>query len=175
MNLSLGDTQLILKECKKNNLTLEQTAYVLATAYWETARTMKPVREAYWLSEGWRKNNLRYYPWYGRGYVQLTWKENYERAGRKLNLDLTTDPDCVMEPEVSARILVVGMLQGWFTGKRLSQYINNDTVDYVNARRIVNGTDKAIEIAELAEQYEVSIKHVKPKNLWQRVKERWKF
>jgi predicted chitinase len=175
MDPSLGDTQLILEECERNGLTLEQTSYVLATAYWETARTMKPVKEAYWLSEGWRKNNLRYYPWYGRGYVQLTWEDNYKRAGRKLNLDLTTNPDSVMEPEVSAKIMVVGMLEGWFTGKRLSQYINSDTVDYVNARRIVNGTDKAREIAEIAVKYENLLEREKPKTFWEKLKKRWKF
>lgn len=175
MDLNLGDTQLIIKECKKNNLTLEQTAYILATAYWETARTMKPVREAYWLSEGWRRDNLRYYPWYGRGYVQLTWRENYERAGRKLKLDLTSDADAVMEPKVSAQILVVGMLEGWFTGKRLSQYINSDTTDYINARRIVNGTDKAREIAEIAKQYEVLLsKHTPQQGLIKRLIKRWR-
>lgn len=175
IDLNLGDTQLILSKCRKHRLSLEQTAYVLATAYWETARTMKPVREAYWLSESWRRNNLRYYPWYGRGYVQLTWEDNYKRASQKLNLDLTTDADAVMEPEVSAEILVVGMLEGWFTGKRLSQYINNDTTDYVNARRIVNGTDRAREIADLAKQYEVLLDKHKPKeSLIKRLIKRWK-
>ena len=73
----LGDTQLILNECRKEGLSDRHTAYVLATAYHETAHTMKPVREAFWLSEGWRRDNLRYYPWYGRGYAQLTWRRNY--------------------------------------------------------------------------------------------------
>jgi hypothetical protein len=153
MNLDLGDTRLILRECRRANASREETAYILATGYWETAKTMKPVREAFWLSDTWRRENLRYYPWYGRGYVQLTWEENYERAGAKLGLDLTTDPDVVMKPEIAARILVVGMLEGWFTGKPLSRYINERKVDYWNARRVVNGMDKAATIANLAEQY----------------------
>ena len=45
----------------------EQVAYLLATAFHETAQTMQPVREAFWLSEDWRRANLRYYPYYGRG------------------------------------------------------------------------------------------------------------
>ena len=157
MNLNLGDTQLILTECRKHGLTRAETAYVLATAYWETARTMKPVREAYWLSENWRRDNLRYYPWYGRGYVQLTWEANYKRAGRKLGLDLTTDPDAVMRSEVAATILVRGMKEGWFTGKKLRDYIHDTFANYEDARRIVNGTDKARQIAAIARDYDAAL------------------
>src|SRR5690348_7934054 len=56
-------------------------AYILATAFWESAQTMHPVREAYWLSEDWRRKNLRYYPWYGRGLIQTTWEANYKKMG----------------------------------------------------------------------------------------------
>lgn len=56
----------IIQECKKQGLNLNsQIAYVLATVDWETNKTFKPVKEAYWLSENWRKKNLRYYPFYG--------------------------------------------------------------------------------------------------------------
>src|SRR6056297_615980 len=133
IDLSLGDTQLILKWCRRYGLTTGKTAYVLATAYWETARTMKPVREAYWMGERWRRDELRYYPWYGRGYVQLTWLRNYQRAERALGVDLTTDPDAVMQPSVSADILVRGMILGWFTGFTLGDYVNGLSVDYVGA------------------------------------------
>ncbi len=153
MDLYLGDTQLILKECRKFGCTKEQTAYILATAYWETARTMKPVKEAYWKDEGWRKRNLRYYPWYGRGYVQLTWERNYELAEKRLGMDLTTNPDDVMSPVVASKILVIGSMQGWFTGKKIPNYINNEGVDFMNARRVINGTDRAEEIAGFAKDY----------------------
>lgn len=156
-DLSLGHTRLIIQRCQQARLSTQQTAYVLATAFWETARTMEPVKEAYWLSEDWRKRNLRYYPWYGRGFVQLTWRENYVRAGSKLGHDFTTDPEKVMEPDISAAILVVGMVEGWFTGKKLSDYINATRTDYVGARWIVNGTDKAKAIAEIAREYEAAL------------------
>lgn len=149
MDMNLGDTQLILSHCRRAGLSIKHTAYVLATAKWETNHTMKPVREAYWLSEEWRKKNLRYYPWYGRGYVQLTWQENYIAAGRKLGLDLTSDPDEVMKPQTAARILVEGCKGGWFTTKKLSDYAT-----YEDMRRVVNGTDKAKQIADIARQYE---------------------
>lgn len=157
MDLDKGDTKDILNACKKHRLSLPQASYVLATACWETAHTVKPVREAYWLSESWRKNNLRYYPWYGRGYVQLTWEANYKKASQKLKTDFMKDPDKVMEPRYSSEILVLGSKEGWFTGKKLSDYINDTKVDYKGARRIINGTDKAAEIAKLAIQYEAAL------------------
>src|SRR5688572_29351341 len=76
----------ILRAAKSANWPLAFTAYALATACHETACTMQPVREAFWLSENWRSRNLRYYPFYGRGYVQLTWKANYDKADRELGL-----------------------------------------------------------------------------------------
>jgi putative chitinase len=164
VNLQLGDTQLIMQECRSFACTRQQTAYILATAFWETAQTMKPVKEAYWLSENWRKNNLRYYPWYGRGYVQLTWEENYEKAQRKLNLGtmLTSNPDRAMTPKYAAKILVQGMMDGWFTGKPLTKYIDGRRTDYLNARRVVNLMDKAGTIRGLALKYEAALENAKP-------------
>ena len=72
IDMNLGDTGLIVATCGQQGLLRNQAAYTLATAYWETNRTMKPVEEAYWLSDAWRKANLRYYPWHGRGYTQTT-------------------------------------------------------------------------------------------------------
>lgn len=157
-DLNLGDTQLILKECARQGLSKAHTAYVLATAYWETDKTMKPVREAYWLSEAWRKKNLKYYPWYGRGYVQITHEANYIKAGVKLKKDLTTNPDVVMEPPNAATILVQGCKEGWFTGKKLADYTS-----YEDMRRVVNGTDKKNEIAALAREYEKALPDAKVK------------
>jgi putative chitinase len=163
MNLTIGDTEIILSVCRKYGATDAQTAYILATAYHETRATMKPVKEAFWVSnaEAWRSRNLRYYPWYGRGYVQLTWEANYIKAGKSLNRDLTTDPDVVMEPQISAEILVMGMLEGWFTGKFLKSYIWEGRKDYAGARRIVNGTDDADLIASYAVIYEGLLKTYK--------------
>lgn len=70
----------ITQECQSQGLVLDtQIAYVLATTQWETAQTFEPVREAFWKSKEWRKENFRYYPYHGRGYVQLTWKSNYQK------------------------------------------------------------------------------------------------
>jgi putative chitinase len=159
-DLNLGDSQLILKECKLAGLLRNQAAYVMATAWWETAHTVEPVKEAYWLNnaEAWRKKNLRYYPWYGRGYVQLTWERNYIHAGKQLGLDLTTNPESVMVPDVSAKILVTGSLEGWFTGKKLGDYITLSKSDFKGARRIINGTDKAAAIAKIATAYDAALR-----------------
>jgi hypothetical protein len=158
INLGIGYTPLILAKCSKYDLLRNQAAYVMATAYWETDRTVKPVVEAYWLSEEWRKENLRYYPWYGRGFVQLTWRDNYVKAGKVLKVDLTTDPAKALDPEISASVLVLGMLDGWFTGKKLADYITLSKSNYTAARRIVNGTDKAKEIAAIAVEYDALLR-----------------
>lgn len=149
----------VLDELDCFDLPIAYKAYMLATAYHETAYTMLPVKEAYWLSEGWRKNNLRYYPYYGRGFVQLTWKENYERADRKLGLNgaLTKNLDLALDPSIAMRVMVYGMLEGWFTKKKLSDYFDNGKKDYVGARKIINGVDKKQEIAAHARVFEKAL------------------
>lgn len=158
ITLDLGDTRLIIEKGKEHDLLRNQLAYVLATAYWETARTMKPVKEAYWLSEDWRKKNLRYYPWYGRGYVQLTWEANYRKAQDKTGYPFHKNPDTALKSEPAAVVLVRGSKEGWFTGKKLSDFITLEQSDFVNARRIINGTDRAKEIAEIAKEYDSLLK-----------------
>lgn len=159
MDLTLGHTARIRAAAKKHALTIPQEAYVLATAYWETARTMQPVEEAYYLGSkaAAYRRKLRYYPWYGRGFVQLTWEANYRKAGQKIGVDLIANPALALDPDHAAEILVLGSKEGWFTGKGLSRYIG-EKVDYVNARRIINGTDKAKEIAAIAGEYEATIR-----------------
>jgi hypothetical protein len=124
-------------------------AYTLATAYWETGRTMKPLEEfgkGAGRVYGRAENGFTYY---GRGFVQLTWRENYEKLGQALGFDLENKPELALDPVIAAQIMCVGMERGLFTGKALEDYFDADTDDPVNARRIVNGTDKAKEIAAL--------------------------
>jgi predicted chitinase len=144
----------ITDECLAQGLEYDvQYAYVIATVAHETAGTFKPVKEAFWQSEDWRKKHLRYYPYYGRGYVQLTWKDNYKKYGDILGLDLVNNPDLVMEPDTALFILVHGFKHGIFTGKKLENYVNEDKTDWINARRCINGLDCAQKIANLAEKY----------------------
>lgn len=127
--------------------------YCLATAYHETAHTMQPVEEI-----GHGRGHRYGLPdhgtgktYYGRGYVQLTWLVNYEKMGKLLNIDLVWHPELALRPDVAAKIMFQGMILGVFTGKKLSYYfrtdLENDEEDPVNARRIINGLDKAEDIA----------------------------
>jgi hypothetical protein len=148
----------IVGVAEDNGLDYNQTAYVLATAWHETNATMLPVIEAYWLSEGWRKRNLRYYPYYGRGYVQLTWEGNYKKAGDILGFDFVNNPKLVQNPQYAAIILVIGSRDAWFTEYRLSDFINRRKKDYVGARKIINGTDDDDLIANYATIFEKALR-----------------
>ena len=160
----------VLAAAKAAGWPLAFTAYALATACHETNCTMQPVREAYWLSEGWRRTNLRYYPFYGRGYVQLTWKANYDRADRELGLGgrLSGNLDLAMDPDVAAKIMVRGMQEGWFCGDKsgrrhaLARHVPADGAaasveQFTSARRIINGTDKAQKIAGEALKFQAAL------------------
>lgn len=168
INLTMGNVpeiEYLIKEAARRNVSLDKLSYILATTGWETAMTFLPVREAYWKDENWRKRNLRYYPYYGRGYVQLTWDYNYEKAKKKFGHDFVNFPDMAMNKKYATEILFTGMEEGWFTGKKLDDYIDDvdepdseDLREYKNARRIINGTDKALKIAELAVVFEHALR-----------------
>lgn len=132
-------------------------AYALATIFHETAYSFQPVEEGYYLGSSARvkrfQKTLRYYPFFGRGYVQLTWKANYDKAGKALGLDLVNKPELALDPDVAFDVLTLGLFRGWFGGK-LTTYINDKKTDYVNARRCVNILDKAGIIAGYARSFE---------------------
>jgi hypothetical protein len=123
-------------------------AYMLATAWGECQ--WRPVRE---IGRGKGKdygkpvNGKRVY--YGRGLVQLTWLENYEKLGRALNIPLAENPDLALVPVIAVDILFVGMLDGMFAKDKkgkphsLARYFGEGVDDPIGARRIINGTDKA--------------------------------
>lgn len=151
---------LILEECAARGVAdLRQTAYVLATAYHETGRRMQPLREigrgrgrAYGVPD---PQTGHVYD--GRGLVQITWKANYRRLGARLGLDLVADPDRCLDPKIAAAILVVGMQEGLFSGRALSDAFRPDATDWVGARRIVNGLDRAAEIAAYARAFHAAL------------------
>jgi hypothetical protein len=121
-----------------------ELAYLLATVTHETAFTMQPVTEygsaAYLRSK-------KYWPWIGRGLIQITWKTNYAKYG-------ITNPDDALKWPLSLKIAFDGMIFGRFTGKKLSDYIvPGKTPNFVGARSIINGTDKAKLIAGYANSY----------------------
>ncbi len=165
----LKGLEAVLNAAEAAKWPLAFTAYALATACHETAYTMQPVREAFWLSEAWRRSNLRYFPFYGRGYVQLTWKANYDRADRELELGgrLNGNLDLALDPNIAAKIMVKGMEEGWFagdkTGKRhtLARHLPANgpakVAQFTSARRIINGTDKAGKIAGEASKFQAAL------------------
>jgi len=93
----------------------------------------------------------------GRGYVQLTGRANYVKAGKALGLDLLKEPQIVEEPTIAAKVLIWGMSTGAYTGKANRDYLAKSPPDYVNARRIINGTDKASLIATYAKEFQAAL------------------
>jgi putative chitinase len=130
-------------------------AYILATIHHETDRTFRAIEE-YGKGKGHkygRPDSQTGKAYYGRGFVQLTWKGNYERMSSVVKRDLVRQPELTLEPTIATQICFHGMMQGSFTGKKLSDYFNPQKDDWVNARRIINGTDKANNIASYAKLF----------------------
>lgn len=127
-------------------------AYTLATAYHETNRTFGPIRE-YGRGKGYK-----YPPYYGRGLVQLTWKDNYAKMSKVVGKDLIKEPDLVLDLNVAVPIIFIGMERGLFTGKAWADYLMKNKKDYVGARRIINGVDRAKLIAGYAEEFENALR-----------------
>ena len=149
---------------------INEAAYMLATAYHETAHTMQPIEEygkgrRYDYGKRLKMNRQPYSSslpiYYGRGYVQLTWYENYDKAGRLLKLDLLRQPELALQADVAAKIMRDGMFDGWFTGKKLGDYVGLRTADYVSARRVINGMDKAQFITGYAVVFELALRKAK--------------
>lgn len=167
-------------------------AKVLATAKWETARAMQPVKETQRPSDikpptdatvikrldaafakgqlTWVKKPYWRDGWFGRGLVQLTHEANYQGKIRaavlgQFGVDIHAERDLVLRPDISAFILVMGMIEGWFTGKGLDDFIDyadgsdeEDLRKYMGARKIINGVDRAREIGLLALGFERALK-----------------
>jgi len=99
----------------------------------------------------------------GRGYAQITGKGLYGKVGKLIGEDLVKYPDLAKRPEYAAKALVVGLMRGMFTTKKLSDYINDSTTDYVGARRCVNADVVANgpKIAKLAQSFIPAITPIK--------------
>ena len=133
---------------------INQFAYILGTCWHEcTFKSIKEIRA----KEGtnlWRIQN-RYWlsGYYGRGYSQLTWRNNYKKFSPIVGLDLRLFPDAALKPEIGAKILVRGMVGGLFSGVSLSKYFPaGGDADWIRARRIVNGNDRAEMVATKAKK-----------------------
>jgi len=148
----------LVRRCTEAGMNYPEGAYTLATVYHETAATMLPIKERG--SDEYLKSK-KYYPYIGYGYVQLTWKDNYERIGKLIGVDLIKNPEKALDPEVASEIMVLGMLRGWFTGagfQKKRPVYKYDRISYIRARAIINGTDKAEAIAEYAMVFEKALR-----------------
>lgn len=147
----------IIHEFLRRGLTdLRWLAYMLATAWHETAFTMQPITERG--SQKYLRAKV-YWPWIGRGYVQLTWDYNYKAMQKLLkeagfDVDIVAKRDEALRPDVAAFIMFEGMIRGTFRKKKLADYFNNTKSDPIMARYIINAKrkgeklpDKAVEIA----------------------------
>jgi putative chitinase len=164
-------------------------AYMLATAYHETGRILQPVEENLNYSAerllavfphrftpqearayarhperianriyGGRLGNRNEasgdgWLYRGRGLVQITGRANYE------NFKLAQDPARALDPDTAIRLLVEGSIAGSYTGKSLADYFRGDEADWVNARKIINRLDRAIDIASYARRYYAAISY----------------
>jgi predicted chitinase len=150
----------IVKACQSMGITkVEQQAYVLATIHHETAGTMLPIKEFGGERQAVKLGYDGGANYFGRGFVQLTHRYNYLKFASILGLDLVSNPNLALNPSTSLYIAVYGMKNGTFTGKKLSDYITGGKLDYVNARRIINGNDKAQLIAKYAVDYADDIRN----------------
>lgn len=145
----------IIDEYQRRELhDLRWLAYILATTYHETDKTFQPIEE-YGKGKGKKYGSpdpQTGKTYYGRGYVQLTWLRNYQLFADRCGVDFVGHPELALEPEYAVKILFDGMINGLYTGVGLPRYFGKDT-DWVGARAIVNGTDKAQAIANYAMQF----------------------
>lgn len=167
MDLTHPSARLIVSTCKASGLLRNQAAYVLATA-WHESGQFRYMREIWGPTAAQKRyegrkdlgntvagDGKRYL---GRGFVQITGRKNYTQWANLTGMDLVNKPELAEQPAIAARIIVEGMSHGTFTGKKLSDYVTLAKSDFVGARRIVNGTDKADLIAGYAKQFESLLK-----------------
>lgn len=147
----------ILNECEIQAVNdVRQIAYILATPYHECYNPKKPETRLTPITEFGSKAYLtskKYYPYIGRGFSGLTWLSNYKKEAQRLNIDLVGNPDLILEIPTAANSHVYCMAHGVYTGKKLSDYINDEKCDFLNARRIINGVDKSELIMSYAQRF----------------------
>ena len=148
-----------------------QIAYILSTVKWECV--FKNIKEIWWENKSyWKMDSKTWNAYYGRWFVQLTHKWNYEKFTKIIKesrlkfkdnnwniltsqqLDLVKNPDTIIKSnDLASFILIYWMKNGTFTGKKLDDYINSTKTDFKNARRIINWMDKADLFESNAQEY----------------------
>ena len=159
------DVGRILSESRAQDLTPEQTAYVLASATHESGMGAYMEEFASGAAYEGRGDLGNTEPgdgvrFKGRGYVQITGRANYAEWSERLGVDLVGNPELAEDPDIAVKILVGGMKDGTFTGVGVGDFIDEGGADYVGARAVVNGSDRAALIAGYAEGYAAALASV---------------
>ena len=183
----------ILDEFETQKIQLDFAAYMLATAFHETARHMQPVMETRqphedsnptvdqaiarlesswkagklpWVKTAYWRKNGKGRSYLGRGLPQLTHEANYAKMGPLVGADLVNNPELALDPKIAVKIMIVGMTKGVFTGKDMGDYLDGvdegdaeDLREYTNARYVVNGKDRALDIGKIAIKMESALKY----------------
>ncbi len=157
---------------------LSWTAYALGTAWLETAHSLQPIKEFggsnYFFRQYDKAGNRPKVAavlgntqagdgalFCGRGYVQLTGRANYAKAQSKTGAELLANPDLAMRPDVAAKIMRFGMTQGWFTGVSFADVLPagrpGSRDEFIKARKIINGRDRAGDIADYALKFQSAL------------------
>ena len=151
--------EFLLSKFDNENFTPEQVAYMLATVKHETAHTFQPIEERggynyfkYLIGKLGIRSLAEANKFKGRGYIMITGRTNYEKFSLIMGDDFITYPLRVMLPEIAYKIMIYGFVNGSFTGKKLTDYIDGDKLDYFHARKIINGLDKAVLISGYADK-----------------------
>ena len=151
--------EFLLSKFDNENFSAEQVAYMLSTVKHETAHTFQPIEERggynyfrYLIGKLGIRSLAEANKYKGKGYIMITGRTNYEKFSLILQDDFITNPLRVMLPEIAYKIMIYGFVNGSFTGKKLTDYIDGDKLDYYNARRIINGLDKAVLISGYADK-----------------------
>jgi putative chitinase len=171
----------------QDRTTLPQLADILGQTYWETAQRMQPIHEfgdasyfrrmydisgsrpevARTLGNVNQGDGVKYA---GMGFIQCTGRANARRATKRMrelklipaDVDFEATPDLLMRPEYAVHVLFLGMEEGWFTGKKLDDYIDDvpggEHDEFVKARAIINGKDRAAQIADIADDFFSALK-----------------
>ncbi|MGV1770053.1 glycoside hydrolase family 19 protein [Agrobacterium vitis] len=169
----------ILNAWQASDMTdLRWLAYMLGTAYHETAQTMQPVRETRaatddqaiamldrsfakgtmpWVKSPYWRIGSDGKSWLGRGYVQLTHKGNYIKLGGAIGVDLVANPMLAMREDIALKVMFVGMGEGLFTGVKLGHFFVGAKADWLSARRIINGKERAADVAAYAKDFHVAL------------------
>ena len=147
-------------------------AYAFGTVFWETDQKMQPITEygkdSYFnkyegrrdLGNTEKGDGLKFK---GRGFVQITGRRNYALVGRIHGVDFISNPEKVLELDNAVWIMFYGMYQGIFTGVGFEMFFTHSNLskreDWVGARKIINGKDKANQIADIAKKFYSAISY----------------